>query len=126
MSLGYAHKCAKAYSPGKEVEYVQCVIEGANKEARKHSGGGDRNIVVRATLALVDLQTKPQGGVSIAILRNTAKFTSYQGSGLWPWFHRDDRLEVVEKPSRGHVRVVDRFLFAFHSPKIQELLQKYR
>ncbi len=106
--LKYAMECKEGYSPGKEDEYVRCILQKSQEFASRNPRGGDKQTVRRATKALVKLQKQNPTGVSRKPIRSQAGFTSYPGKGIWPWQAKYGGLEVVEE-HQGCYRIVDKF-----------------
>ena len=61
--MKYAEECKAGYVPGREAEYIRCILERAHDESVKKSRGADRDVVVRATKALVRLLEQYNDGV---------------------------------------------------------------
>ena len=76
--LGYVLKCSSEYSPGEESEYIRCVLGMAHYYSERYPIGEDKDIVGRATKALVQLQSRNQKGVLGQKILDEAKFISYR------------------------------------------------
>jgi hypothetical protein len=101
-----------AYSPGKEEEYVRCILYEAHVQATKNTRGKDKDIVRRATEALVQLQRQCPGGVPGDQILLQTGFTAYKNPnshGLWPWLRKYGGIEVVVKKGGSKYIIVDKF-----------------
>ncbi len=106
--LKFAVECRNGYLPGKEEKYVRCILDKAAVFAERNPRGEDKHIVRRAIVALKELQAQNPDGASRQQIRLKAGFTSYKGTGLWPWRAKHGGLPVVEKRNDQY-RIVDRF-----------------
>ena len=110
--LGYAQRCAMAYLPGKEEEYVRCILYEAHVQATQNTRGKDKDIVRRATEALVRLHRQYPGGVPGDQILSGAQFAAYKNQnshGLWPWLRKYGGIEVVVKKGGSKYIIVDKF-----------------
>jgi hypothetical protein len=116
--LGYAKKCKAEYSSGEEVKYISCILEWAQFYALRYPRGEDKDVVMRATEALVRLQTKNLDGVSGQKILDNAGFISYKNSnsnGLWPWLEEFGGLPVVSRMPDRRYLISDLFLTALRA-----------
>lgn len=110
--LKYAEECKMAYLPGREAEYIKCILKAAQDYAMKSPIGKDKNVVNRATEALVRLQRECPNGVPGQQILREAGLVSYRNSnshGLWPWLEKSGGLPVVKKLRGGKYIIVDKF-----------------
>ncbi|GEM_PF-2839795 len=109
MTLEYAKKCREAYSLGKEKEYIKCILDSADEFAERNPRGTDKHTVIRGTKALVELQSRFPAGVPREAIRERAGFTTYKGTGLWPWLNKPERIEVVKNTGGAKYVIVNQF-----------------
>lgn len=104
--MGYVRRCREAYETHRDGDrFVRCVLDGAMREARQINldpREHDRDIVCRATKALVALAGPAGARVDREDIREHAGFRVYKGTGLWPW-NRNNADVVV---SQGRYRLI--------------------
>jgi hypothetical protein len=116
--LKYAEECKMTYSPGKEAEYIRCMLHWAHDYAKKRPIGVDKDVVMRATKALVRLQRQYADGVPGQQILSAAGFVAYNNSnsdGLWPWLDKYGGLPVVKKMQGRKYMIVEQFYPALRS-----------
>ena len=88
--LEYVEDCLKDYrTHGSESKLVKSILNRANQEARKRSGG--KYMVQNATKALVQISRKwgPDKFIPLNTIKDEAKTKSSPRGGLWPWVFAD-------------------------------------
>ncbi len=110
--LKYAEACKKAYLPGKEAEYIRRMLDTVHDNAIKHPYGEDKDVVMRATKAMVWLHAEYKDGVPGKRILTEAKFRAYSNAnshGLWPWLEEYGGLPVIKKLQGGKYMVAEEF-----------------
>ena len=110
--MKYVEDCKMRFSQGEECEYIRCVLGKARQMSLRNPRGSDKDVVHRATEALVRLQVRYPKGVSGEQIFAAAGFTTYHNTnshGLWPWLEGFGGLTVVRKLPGTKYLITDRF-----------------